>query len=216
MPLGRYDSEDVFDTVEDFVSNWLPALPDYTDSNDPLLHAYAWRTDQAIKPVHKTPRILVPTLLQTDEIIKRLSSIGSLDQLPIELLHLSLEYLDFESLLNLAISSFQCRSLVESLSAFRETVQHAPAALAVLQETGLLATHTARRIHASLRDETCGTCKGYGPYIFVYTAKRCCLPCLRDLDDYQLVTKQEAEICFGLSPRDLTSLPAAYEKCYSA
>lgn len=56
MPLGRDEDEDSFDTVEDFLDNWRPILPDYTYSDEPLLQEYAWRTDQAIKSVHETPR----------------------------------------------------------------------------------------------------------------------------------------------------------------
>jgi hypothetical protein len=145
-----------------------------------------------------------PTFLSGD--LRTASSAGNLRKLPVEILHLSLEFLDFQSLFSLLRVNTWCRLLVESLSAYRESVSHAAASLKALNITELLSVHSSIQVYSALRSESCTLCTDYGPFLFLPTAKRCCLNCLRDNSTLRLLTPRQASLHFGLESGDLSKL----------
>ncbi|KAF2236212.1 hypothetical protein EV356DRAFT_76351 [Viridothelium virens] len=169
-----------------------------------LVSQWSWRTLYARKAMIEV-NIPSPKYLQHDSGIS--SSAGVLDTLPLELLHLILELLDFQSLYNVVHGSRRCRVLVEALPAYRETSTHAPSVLAAMKRTKLLSTHSAACIHTALRSESCTECNEYGPFLFLPISERCCLNCLRDDLSLRVSTIPKITKRFGITRNDLTGVP---------
>ena len=137
----------------------------------------------------------------------RLSSLGILDRLPTELLHEVLSRLDFQSLTQFSRVSIQGKSVLQSLPAYRDLMNHAPHALAALHRTQLIHLHSASELLTALRTERCATCPEYGTYLFLPTCERCCWQCLRSNPTRQVISLTAASKAFALSPKMISTLP---------
>ena len=131
-----------------------------------------------------------------------------LDTLPLELLHLILNALDFRSLFSLLMANTRCRTLVESFPTYKRTVAHATGVLAAMNRTKTPTIHSAVQIYAALSSEFCVLCNDYGPFLFLLTAERCCLNCLRDKPSLRVIPLSRAAFCFGLSRGTVAKLPS--------
>lgn len=77
-------------------------------------------------------------------------------------------------------------------------------------KTGLISTHSVGLLHDTLITEDCELCDDFRPYLFLPTATRCCLRCLRFRPIFRLITPREANICFGLIPKNLFGIPVLH------
>ncbi len=154
---------------------------------------------------------LKPTLMSEEESNKHgASSGGSLDCLPIEVLHLTMELLDLKSLFHLLCTSWRVRAVVEALPAYRSLVTHAPEALAALTQTDLVAGRSAEAMYAQLRSAECVACGNYGPFLHLTGCRRYCITCLSTDVGLRLMTFPQASVCFGVSHKDLRTLPVMH------
>lgn len=135
------------------------------------------------------------------------SSLGLLDRIPLELLHLILVMLDFQSLLHVSRVSLLGQVVVQPLPAYRDLMEHAPHTLAALGRTGLLGLHPATVLHATLLSEICVSCGGYGAFLFLPTCERCCYECLRMNQSLWVIPTALAGKCFYLTPHQLKEIP---------
>ncbi|KAM5476122.1 hypothetical protein MauCBS54593_000805 [Microsporum audouinii] len=135
------------------------------------------------------------------------SSIGRLDVLPLEILHDTLNSLDFRTLSRLSYVSKRGRSVVESLPAYRELMKHAPDTLKALGKSQLINFHPAGRLRAVLRSESCVWCGQYGPFLFLPTLDRCCYECQRSNPSLWVMTTDLARYCFSLTTTQVRTLP---------
>lgn len=137
----------------------------------------------------------------------RCSSIGTLDQLPLEILYLLLGLLDFQSLSRLSLVSVWSRNIVKSLPAYREMIEYAPRTLIALHAVEMLSLHAACTLQAALRSERCVSCSDYGVLLFLPTCERCCLTCLCENTAFWVVTAGQAARYFGLTSHHIKGLP---------
>lgn len=79
----------------------------------------AWRSLDADLTVIDTPRVQVPYFLEHKFDPSKQFPSGSLEKLPIEILHLVFEYLDIQSFQQLALGNNWCKALIGSLPAYR-------------------------------------------------------------------------------------------------
>jgi hypothetical protein len=135
------------------------------------------------------------------------SSLGLLDRIPLELLHLILVMLDFRSLLRVSRVSLLGQVVVQSLPAYRDLMEHAPHTLAALGQTGLIGLHTATVLHATLLSEICISCEEYGAFLFLPTCERCCYECLHRNQSLWVIPTALAGKCFDLMPHQLKEIP---------
>ncbi|KAI9150055.1 hypothetical protein HJFPF1_09809 [Paramyrothecium foliicola] len=135
------------------------------------------------------------------------SSIGSLDTLSLEMLHLVLDWLDFQSIYRFSLASVRAREVAQALPASRELLRHAPAVLAAFGRTRLIMHHTAAKVRATLRSWKCVACANYGAFIFLPTCDRCCWQCLDNNQALWLLARGVAARCFSLSSAELDRLP---------
>ena len=169
-------------------------------------------TDAFERPSDEMTARTVPIPSQTAKFsdIQRTPSAPSssaLEELPCELLHNILDRLDFQALSRLARASLRAKTIVESLPAYAELVQHAPDALAVLGHTRTIRHHSAAQLRAVLRSTACA-CGAFGPFLFLVTGERCCLNCIVWKPAFWAMPKARAMRCFGLSKQDVDQLPS--------
>ena len=147
--------------------------------------------------------IQIPTTLNNT----RYSSFGLLSVLPIEVLHMVLNLLDFQSLSRLTRTSHLAKATVESLPAYRDLIKHAPKALVALSKTQLIKNHSAISLHTALRSENCLCCQSFAPWLYLPTCERCCYNCLWRDRSMRLITCRLARKCFGLTLKEINRLP---------
>src|SRR5947207_2495814 len=166
----------------------------------------AWRTDYLQQSMIQFRNVRTPSFLNGSSDCQ--SSAGSLDSLPLELLHQVFNYLDFRTLFNVVCTSTRGRLLVESLPAYKDVLTHSCPALTALARTELITYHPASRVHAALKSEKCMNCTDYGPFLYLPTCERCCLNCLRHERSLRMMTPSIATKCFAITSRDLHQVSA--------
>jgi drug/metabolite transporter superfamily protein YnfA len=135
------------------------------------------------------------------------SSIGLLGTLPLEILHLIFNMLDFQSLSHVSRVSLHGRAVVSSLPAYQSLREHVPATLAALDRTKIIGLHSVAVLYAALKSEKCVSCDHYGPFLFLPTCDRCCYNCLARNPSLWVITTALANSGFGLKPRQYKRLP---------
>lgn len=161
-----------------------------------------------IKRLSHRPRHLLNCMIRIDKpkpqgppLAFRVSSIGTLDCFPLEIISIILGALDIQSIARFACVSFQGSLLVLSQHQYRDLLKFAPEALLALGRTGLAHWYPVERLHSTLRSQQCTACTAYGAYLFLPTCKRCCWQCLSEHPWFQMLWPDDAELCGGLPAR---------------
>ena len=135
------------------------------------------------------------------------SSIGSLDRLPLELLHWILGLLDAQSVSRVSRVSLRGKAIVESLPAYQCLIGHAPKLLGALGRIQQIKIHSISTLQATLFSERCVSCKHHGAFVFLPTCERCCFGCLHWNPLLWVIPPAEAEIWFDLTTREVKEIP---------
>ena len=135
------------------------------------------------------------------------SSAGIFDELPLELLHTIFSNLDLLTLSNLSYTCIRGRVLVESFPAYRDLVTHATSSIAALRRIGLITLHSTTTVHDALLHARCCVCRDFAPFLYMPTCERCCLNCLYMERSLRMMSVSNAQVCFGLTPRDMQNAP---------
>lgn len=175
-----------------------------TFTPDALIERVSWRPAYILDSM-----ISIPTTIKLRLLPRTLaaSSIGSLDTLPTEVLHIICNSLDFQSLSRCKRVCHRANALVESLASYNLIMKHASTALIALGRTKLITSHTAATLHAAFVSDRCVTCQQYAAFLFLPTCERCCYYCLERERSLRVITIPMARICFGLSQLDLGQIP---------
>ncbi|PVH96479.1 hypothetical protein DM02DRAFT_659161 [Periconia macrospinosa] len=153
---------------------------------------------------------LYPHKLRLQQTPPPKSNIGELNVLPNELLVAILEQLPIQSLLTFRNVSTHARFVVDTLPRFRAIMRHAPQIIyanLVLQPS----THVSlSALSGKLRQKECDLCppgdERLAPYIWIPTASRLCLQCLRTRGIPQ--TLEELQSSWQLDAADLAFIPS--------
>lgn len=135
------------------------------------------------------------------------SSLGDLDCLPAEILVMTLDYLDFNSLSRLSQTSVRAKEVVEGRRDYQDMMRHAPETLAALGRTGLLFYHPARLLQQTLRSKQCVSCYDFGGFLLLPTCERVCFECLDRNSALRVMKVNDAKVVFGLKDRHLREVP---------
>ena len=138
---------------------------------------------------------------------RRSTSLGRLDDLPLEILHATLALLDFKSLSHVSRTCIRGIEVVNSLPQYRDVMLHAPDALAALGKTRLIRHHPAAKVHLALLSANCTLCSRYGAFLYLPSCERCCYHCLWKNQSLWLMTVATAKKCFVLSAAGAKTLP---------
>ncbi|KAG5204495.1 F-box domain-containing protein [Trichophyton interdigitale] len=155
------------------------------------------------------PQRIPSTRLAREATAISTSSIGALDALPLELLHLILEQTDILSLLRFARTSLRARSVLSSLHVYNFLLAHAPDALRQLALTNLLAAHETRSIYTALLSTACSSClqPSRATHFYLPSAQRICYSCRTLNPGLWLIPLSFARRCFRLSASSTAKLP---------
>lgn len=134
------------------------------------------------------------------------ASVGQLN-LPPELLLHALQFLDFQSLSRFSRASLAAKVAVESLTAYKAMMAHAPEVLTALSRTRLIARHPAQLLHQTLHSSRCVSCAFFGGFLFLPACERACLECLYENSDLRVIAPSVAKERFCLSLTEVNSLP---------
>ncbi|KAJ2893826.1 uncharacterized protein MKZ38_008208 [Zalerion maritima] len=135
------------------------------------------------------------------------SSLGLLDILPAELLLLTLNLVDFQTLSRLSGVSLKGKAVVETLATYVDVIRHAPTILTALGRTRLLYHHPAVLLRRALRSGKCVSCFCFGAFLFLPTCERVCFECLHENHSLRMTTINVAKQCFQLTERQLKRIP---------
>ncbi|KAK4110179.1 hypothetical protein N656DRAFT_675931, partial [Canariomyces notabilis] len=135
------------------------------------------------------------------------SSVGTLDIFPPEILLMILDVLDVQSIARLSMACFRARTVVWSMLAYRDLIEFALPTMVALVRTGMASYHSITQLHGALRSEQCCTCSEYGPFLFLPTCSRCCYTCLQFRPCFLMLEPEEVENYFALSRYQVDKLP---------
>lgn len=136
-----------------------------------------------------------------------LCSMGFLDRLPTELLHIVLLDLDLESMHALRTVNRGVRHVIDNLPQYRAVVTLAPNALRAASSVGLASSILYRNLHDALRAGVCGACGDFGPFLYLLSCSRACILCLAHNPRFQPLTPSDAKAMYGLDDQTVSSLP---------
>lgn len=134
---------------------------------------------------------------------------GPFDSLPVEVLRLILEDVDFLSLSRFSRISRRGCELVASLPAYQELLRHAPKTLAALSRMTILHLHSSKTLWGCLYSDRCVCCGNFGAFLLLVTGERCCFECLCTKQALWVMPRAEAAKCFDIPAKELKTLPAA-------
>ncbi|KAF2758787.1 hypothetical protein EJ05DRAFT_464639 [Pseudovirgaria hyperparasitica] len=191
-----------------------------TDQADAIIRTAAYhRKDFALSVIWFPPREHVAVRQSIAAPFPRSSKtdLGSLDQLPLELLHDILLHLDMHSLFYIRQTNLRARDIVDSLKQYRIVVQHGLNLLCALLRTRLAMHVSLRDAYAALCTETCSLCGEFAGFVSRVAWIRCCFACLqRAAPPLQLHARAAVRKQFRLTKREseglrsLRSLPGVY------
>uniref|UniRef100_A0A8H7TNU0 F-box domain-containing protein n=1 Tax=Bionectria ochroleuca TaxID=29856 RepID=A0A8H7TNU0_BIOOC len=103
----------------------------------------AWRPDDLNQSMLSFIHMPTPPLIN---VASRTPAFGSLDRLPPEILDMVLNLLDLQTLSRMTQTCFSGLSAIQSMTAYRELLEHAPFTIAALGQTKLLGAHTLAQL----------------------------------------------------------------------
>lgn len=174
-----------------------------------------------------------PRNLRTLQLDVPSASLGRLEHLPLEVLHLILPDLHFCHLENFSLVNKRARQVVESMLHYDELVFHGRDIIRALKQTGLIrqSSYTFRRLWDLMTEGVCESskpnccCATVGLFIFLPLATRYCHYCLLNGREILsgLITKEQAEFLMYNVPRNADrhplitylSIPGTYEAAFS-
>ena len=138
------------------------------------------------------------------------STLGTLDALPTELLDNILMDLDFQSLAQLRSVNRLARRVVDTLPQYKAIVTHAPMTLRLLFKRRVAASTSCRALHDALSSPACACCGDFGMLLYLFTCIRVCGLCICEERTLRILELPRAEVVFGLDKQALSTLPKVY------
>ena len=189
------------------------------DQADPIVRTAAYhRTDFSLAVIYFPPREHIDIHLLTSTLSQRASSVGlgSLDSLPLELLHELLCCLDVYSVFKFRQINRSSRQLVESLGQYRLAVSHGLNLFCALLRTRLATDISLLSFYNALCTKACTLCGEFGGFMSLLMWKRCCFKCINEAPELQLQTLAASRKRYHLNKvhirqlRSFRSLPGVY------
>ncbi|KAM9875417.1 F-box domain-containing protein [Verticillium dahliae] len=176
---------------------------------DAIVRASAYhRKDYCRSVIWFSPREHVGICLSIGAPFRRTSytGLGSLDRLPLELLHDVLLRLDMYTLLNFRQTNLRSRQTADSLKQYRMVVSHGLNLLCALLRTRLANGVSLIDFYDVLCTKACTFCGEFGGFMSLLTWNRCCFECLQDAPETQVQTLAAVRKRFHLAKAELDQL----------
>ncbi|KAI1271330.1 hypothetical protein F5Y07DRAFT_22582 [Xylaria sp. FL0933] len=176
---------------------------------DAIVRAAAYhRKDYCRSVIWFSPREHVGIRLSVATPFRRTSytGLGSLDRLPLELLHDVLLRLDMHSLFNFRQTNLRSRQTVDSLKQYRVAVSHGLNLFCALLRTRLAISVSLLDFYYALCTKACTFCGEFDGFISLLTWNRCCFKCLQGAPETQVQTLAAVRKQFHLTKAELDQL----------
>lgn len=151
-------------------------------------------------------------------------SLGDLNYLPLEVLHIILVNLDLRTLTTFRRVNRRALSILDCLYKYRAIVTHCPNLLRGVLSIQSDQWVTCRTLYNALCQSKCEACGDFGGYVYILTGSRVCFLCLSTNPAYLPVPFGRVSLLFGIPSKALrlvshmVSLPGIYspnEKLYT-
>lgn len=120
------------------------------------------------------------------------AGLGSLDRLPLGLLHDALLCLDVYSLFQFRQTNRRSREAVDSLKQYQMIVLHGLNLFCALLRTRLAVGISLLGFYNALCLKSCSLCGEFGGFMSLLAWKRCCFKCLKEAPETQVQTLSAA------------------------
>ncbi|KAI1009056.1 hypothetical protein LB504_001965 [Fusarium proliferatum] len=135
------------------------------------------------------------------------SSFELLGTLPAELLLITLDLLDFQSLSRLSRTCLRAKRVVENFVPYQQVIKHAPTVPTALIKAGLVGHYSSSAVYRTLRTDRCVSCTHFGGFLYLPTCERVCFECLHQNRGLWMITIRMAKRFFALTYRQVQTLP---------
>ncbi|KXJ85314.1 hypothetical protein Micbo1qcDRAFT_223471 [Microdochium bolleyi] len=132
--------------------------------------------------------------------------VGSLDRLPLELLHYVFLCLDMHALFNFRQTNLRSREMVDSLNQYQMVVSDGLNLFCALLRTRLADGVSLFDFYCALCTKACTFCSEFGGFISLLTWNRCCFKCLQHAPEIQVRALATFGKQFHLAKTDLGQL----------
>jgi len=132
--------------------------------------------------------------------------LGTLRQLPLEILHEICLYLDFESLFRFQQINRRSRQIIGALRHYQPLVEHGQDFLRVLMKTRAAGETLMSELFATFCSEKCAVCGSFGSFVFLLSCTRSCADCLQQAPQLQAVTLSAAANTLRTTPKTLRKI----------
>ncbi|SCN76309.1 uncharacterized protein FFB20_05233 [Fusarium fujikuroi] len=188
---------------------YLSATKYSFDEADPIVCTAAYhRKDFCLSVIWFSPgeHVVIHQSMATSYQRTSNAGLGSLDRLPLELLHDTLLRLDLHSLFKFRQSNRRSRQAVDSLKQYQMTVLHGLNLFCALLRTRLAVGISLLDFYNALCLKSCSLCGEFGGFMSLLTWKRCCFKCLKEAPKTQVQTLSAARKEFHLTKVELSQL----------
>lgn len=134
-------------------------------------------------------------------------TLGALEQLPLELLHMILIQLDIPSLIAFARVNRRATLVIDSFPQYKAIRTHAPVTLWGIFTIGAGRWISCQDLYGKLCLAECESCGDFGGYLYLITCHRVCYLCFTEKADYLPLRQADATRKFGLDRYHLEKIP---------
>ncbi|KYK56494.1 Cyclin-like F-box [Drechmeria coniospora] len=134
------------------------------------------------------------------------AGLGSLNRLPLELLHDVLLRLDTQSLFNFRQTNLRSRQVLHSMKQYRIVISHGLNLLCALLRTRLAVTVSLFDFYYALCTKLCTTCGEFGGFMSLLAWNRCCFVCLQNAPECQVKTLASVRKQFNMTKAEAVRL----------
>ncbi|KAM7211311.1 hypothetical protein V8F06_013316 [Rhypophila decipiens] len=117
------------------------------------------------------------------------ATLGMLDNLPVELVYMVLRRLDIRSFFHFRQVNRWARVLSAGIKDYRMVSRYGIEGLRGLLRAGIADYFDISDLYRPLVTDKCSTCGDFGTLLFLFTAERCCFPCLGYSDHYFVLSR---------------------------
>jgi len=132
-----------------------------------------------------------------------IAHLGTLNQLPLEILHEICRYLDFNSLFQFQQINRRSRQIVGALRLYRPLVEYGQDFFRILMKSRVAEQTSTSELFNAFCSERCAVCGLFGDFIFLLSCTRCCVDCLNQAPHFQAVALSAAAKEFRTTPESL-------------
>ncbi|OJJ87589.1 uncharacterized protein ASPGLDRAFT_163897 [Aspergillus glaucus CBS 516.65] len=134
--------------------------------------------------------------------------LGSLEQLPLELINMVLIQLEIQSLTDFQRVNKRAMQVVDSIPQYKKIILHAPASIRGSLSISTGSLFSCQELYEKLCTAECDSCGDLGGYLYLVTCRRICFLCFTKKTEYLPLLQADTIRKFRLRREDIATLPS--------